>query len=112
MELLTEKLTSDGIKVIRNKYGSYVKVTVDVENGWIVVGPELHADAVPMLKEKGSVEKNVWGGWINFINKEIEFSAVWNIRSEPSNSSMEILDSEVRVKFEKIVKDYFEFLWM
>lgn len=112
MELLTEKLTNDEIETIKGKYGNYVKVTVDVKNGWMVVGPELHADAVPMLEEKGSMEKNIWGGWIGFDEKAIDTMAVWNLRSEPNNPSMDILDKEIRESFVRVIKNIFECLWI
>lgn len=111
MKIFERKLEPKELGEVMAKYGDYIKVTVDVENGWLVVGPELHADAVPILKEKGSIEKNIWGGWINFIDKEVETSAVWNIKSEPENRSMEILDPVIREKFIWLIKDFFEFLW-
>ena len=112
MKLIDKKLSGEELEAIIGEYGSYVKVTVDIENGWVVVGPELHIDAVPMLKEKGAVEENIWGGWINLENREIEMSAVWNIRPQLNNPSMEILNQEIRDKFERSVKAYFECLWM
>lgn len=71
----------------------------------MVVGCKLHADAIPLLKEKGSSESNIWGGWVDLEEKEIETNAVWNIRNE--NASMEILDNEIRNKFINLVKEFF-----
>lgn len=111
MKLLERKLTAEEIGEIIEEFGDYVKVTVDVERGWVVTGPELHADAVPMLKERGSIEANIWGGWINFDDKTIDTMAVWNIRSEPDNPSMDIVDKKTREKFVGVVKNIFEYLW-
>jgi len=111
MEFIDKKLTETGILGLRKKYRDYVKVTIDVENEWVVAGGELHADAEKMLLEKGSKQDNIWGGGINFLNKQIDTTAVLNIRPRLGNDNLEILDSETRKKFHDIIKKYFEELW-
>ncbi|MBU1129722.1 hypothetical protein KKE45_00180 [Patescibacteria group bacterium] len=105
MEFFCKYLTDNDLVEVVNGYGSYFKITADIELNYVVVGPKLHVDAVPLLKEKGSFEKDIWGGWCDLDNKMVETSAVWNIRGE--NSSMEILDSKIRKKFIDLVKDFF-----
>ena len=106
MEFFGKLLTNGEIVEVVNDYGSYFKITADIELGYVVVGPKLHIDAVPLLKEKGSIEKNIWGGWCDLDSKTVETSAVWNIRRR--NSSMEILDSEIRKKFIDLVESFFK----
>ena len=111
MDFIDKKLKSDEILTLRNKYGDYIKLTVDVEHKWIVAGGELHADGEKILLEKGSVQDDIWGGGIDFFDKQIDTTAVLNIRPRVKNDSMEILDEKIRNKFIKIVKKYFEELW-
>jgi len=111
MKLIREPLTGAEIKDIEREYGDYVKVTVDIEKGLVVVGPELHADALPMLKDHGSREEDVWGGWVNLVDRMIEMSAVLNIRPSSNNPSMELIDADRRRKLEEAVKSCFEKLW-
>ncbi len=111
MDFIDKKLTKDEVLVLRKKYGAYIKLTVDVENKWIVAGGELHADGEKVLLEKGSKQNDVWGGGINFLDKQIDTTAVLNIRPRLNNDNLEILDPEIRRKFYDIIKKYFEELW-
>lgn len=107
VRLVDKQLGIEDIEKIRNEFGDYVKVTVDIVRDVLVVGPELHADAVPILKESGSFEENIWGGWVNFADKQVETTAVWNIRPGLENPGMDIYNPEIREKFIKLVKFIF-----
>jgi len=111
MDFIDKKLTLKEILHLRNKYGVYMKLTIDVENRWVIVGRELHADGEKLLLEKGSKQKDIWGGGINFLDKEVDTTAVLNIRPRLDNDNLEILDSEIRKKFYDIIKKFFEKLW-
>lgn len=111
MKLVDKPLSKKEIEAIQKEFGRYAKVTADLENEWIMVGCELHADAEETFFEKGSKQDNIWGGGINFIDKIIDTTAVLNIRPRMNNDSMELLDPEKREKYVKIVKNLFEELW-
>jgi hypothetical protein len=111
VELIDKKLTKEDILNLRKKSGDYIKLTIDVENGWIVAGGELHADAEKILLDKGSKQDNIWGGGIDLDKKLVDSTAVLNIRPRLGNDNLEILDSQIREKFYKIVRDYFAALW-
>ncbi|HTK03817.1 MAG TPA: DUF5674 family protein [Alphaproteobacteria bacterium] len=111
MKFFDKPLTKSELEEIQKEFGSYVKITADIENKWIVVGCELHADGEQILLEKGSEQDNIWGGGINFPNKIIDTTAVLNLRPRLGNDSMEILDIQRREKFVSIVRDYFKELW-
>lgn len=96
---------------LRKKYGDYIKLTIDVKNKWVIAGGELHADGEKLLIERGSNQDDVWGGGISFTDKQIDTTAVLNIRPRLGNDNLEILDAEIRKKFHAIVKEYFETLW-
>lgn len=101
-----KKLTDVEIGKVIKKYGNYFKVTTDIGQKNIVVGCKLHVDAVPLLKQDGGVEREIWGGWLKLDEKVVETNAVWNIRD--SNPSMEILDGSIRDKFINLIKSYFK----
>ncbi len=111
MEFFDRPLTSEEIVNLQQNYGDYVKLTIDIENQWLVAGGELHADGEKLLLEKGSKQDSIWGGGINLLDKQIDTIAVLNLRPRLGNDNLEILDSVRREKFIKIGKTYFEKLW-
>lgn len=104
-------LTLDEIKRLQTEWGGYLKVTVDIERNWLVAGGELHADGERILLEKGSRQDNIWGGGINLHDKQIDTTAILNLRPRLNNDNLEILDPERRRRFIKIVKEIFKRLW-
>jgi hypothetical protein len=111
MIFVDSPLSKKEIEDIKKEYGSYVKVTCDIENKWIMVGCELHADAEETFFQKGSKQDDIWGGGINLIDKIIDTTAVLNICPRMKNDSMELLDPVKREKYVSIVKSYFNELW-
>jgi len=111
VEFVDRVLTKEELLNLQKGYGDYVKLTTDLEKEWVVVGSELHADGEKILLEKGSKQDNIWGGGINFESKQVDTTAVLNLRPRLKNDSLEILDTERREKFIRIVKKYFANLW-
>jgi len=107
MELIQAPLTAKMIKTLKIKHGNYVKVTADIVNQVLVVGTELHADGEKILLENGGKQDDIWGGGINFSSKEIDTTAVLNLRPRLNNSSLEILDPNRRKMFIKLVGKIF-----
>jgi hypothetical protein len=108
MKYIDKPLNPKMIQQLKDKYGEYIKLTVDLKNKFLVAGPELHADGEKVLLEKGGKSKNIWGGGIDLDNFEIDTTAVLNLRPNLDNESMEILDSQRRNKFINIVKRIFQ----
>lgn len=111
MKFVDKPLSKQEIENIKKEFGSYVKVTADIENEWIMVGCELHADAEESFFEKGSKQDDIWGGGINLVDKIVDTTAVLNIRPRMNNDSMELLDPVKKEKYVSIVKKYFDQLW-
>lgn len=111
MILVLIPLTVAEIKKIQNDYGSYVKITADIDDDIAVVGCELHADGEDMLLKKGSRQSNIWGGGLDFKSRMIDTTAVLNLRPNLENDSMEILDTSRRERFIAVVKRLFKMLW-
>ena len=106
MEKITKPLNQRQIASLKQSYGRYLKVTVDIVKKVIVVGCQLHTDGAELLQQAGSKSENLWGGGVNWSNGQIDTSAVFNLRPKLGNNSMEILDPDIRQKFIDIVGEY------
>ena len=104
MKIITSPLTPAEITELSKEYGNYVKITADLKNKVIVLGIELHADAEPILLERGGRIEDLWGGGLNLTTKQVDATAVYNLRPLLKNDSLEILDPEIRKNFIELVK--------
>jgi hypothetical protein len=111
MKRVTAPLSVQRIDNIKKKYGDYIKITADIEKNEVVIGCELHADGEKILLNNGSKQDNIWGGGLDFISREVDATAVLNLRPGLDNNSLEILDQQRRTKFLNIVKNIFTLLW-
>ena len=83
--------------------GFYIKVVVDLEKEILVAGAKMHIDEEKMLLELGSQQKNLWGGGYDLEIKQITFDSI--INNKPGiNTSSDILDPDIRKKFEIIIR--------
>lgn len=111
MKLISKSLSRQECHSLKTTYGQYIKVTVDLEKETLVAGCELHADGEKILLESGSRQDNIWGGGINLLTKEVDATAVLNLRPNLNNSSLEVLDPNRRKKLISIVKKLLKNLW-
>jgi Protein of unknown function (DUF5674) len=93
-------------ELAREQFGDLVKAVVDVEQGIMVIGAELHADEEAFLLEQGSKQQNLWG--INLYPKKpseelIEFDSMINLRPSQGNCSRDVNDPTIREKIREIV---------
>jgi len=102
--LVKDKISEEEFQKARQDYGSYIKITTDLNSGIVALGGEYHADAEKLLLEKGSESTNIWGGGINLETKKFETNAIINLKPGV-NESTEILNPETRKKFLKIAED-------
>ena len=97
--------TDEDIQKASEEYKTYVKVTIDVQQGLVAIGGEYHYDAEQELLKLGSNQEDVWGGGIDLITKKIDTNAIINIRPQ-RNYSTEICDEYVRQKFFTFIKKH------
>ncbi len=106
--IVSKKISKDELKQLtERRFGDLVKAVVDIENGIMAVGGELHADEEAMLLGGGSKQQDLWG--INLYpdepeDKWIEFDSVINIRPSQGNHSRDVENSAIREKITNIVK--------
>lgn len=86
-------------EMAKQQFGDMVKAVVDVEQGIMAIGGELHSDEEAMLLDQGSVQKNLWG--INLYPERpaselIEFDSMINVRPSGGNRSRYVENTEIR----------------
>lgn len=105
--ILREPATPEQIAAMRETFGSYIKLAVDVERKVLAGGGELHADCEQALLEDGSRQEAVWGAdWD--LSGEVRFESLINIRPRQGNRSLELQSPELRRQVERIVRGIFE----
>jgi len=105
--LVKDKISKEEFQKAKQDYGSYIKITADLNSGMVALGGEYHADAETLLLKKGASQKNIWGGGFNLETKQIEANAIINIRPGV-NDSPEILNPPTREKFILLVEQLLE----
>lgn len=96
------------IDIAKEQFGELVKAVVDIEQGIMAIGGEMHADEETVLMERiGSKREYTWG--INLYpekpeNEWIEFDSVINIKPSFNNRSREVENSEIKEKIKNIVQ--------
>ncbi|TAL51059.1 hypothetical protein EPN81_01015 [Patescibacteria group bacterium] len=103
-------ITLAELSVLANeRFGDLVKAVVNVKNGSMVVGCELHVDAEQLLLQKGARQQDLWG--INLypdafedLERFVEFDSMINLRPGQGNRSRGVEDPNIREKILKIVR--------
>lgn len=104
--VLQKKAKQKDILKAREEHKDYIKITADLTQKIVAIGGEYHADAEKiLLEEHDSKQSDVWGGGFNISTNEIETIAIINIRQNPENKSMEIVNPKVRKRFLEVVNE-------
>ncbi len=91
----------------QQQFGDMVKAVVDIEQGIMAIGGELHSDEEAVLLEQGSLQRNLWG--INLYPERpaeewIEFDSMINVRPSGGNRSRSVERLEIREAVTAVVK--------
>ena len=95
----------------KQQFGDMVKAVVDVEQGIMAIGGELHSDEEALLLDQGSAQKNLWG--INLyperpVPEWIEFDSMINVRPSGGNRSRSVECADLREAITTIVNRLLE----
>lgn len=107
VEIIRKAVARDTIgEMARQQFGDMVKAVVDVEEGIMALGGELHSDEEAILLDQGSSQRNLWG--INLYPEKsdeewIEFDSMINVRPSSGNRSRYVESEEIRKTIIKIV---------
>lgn len=106
--LIKEPVALDYLKqVALKRFGDLVKAVVDLEQGLMAIGADLHADEEAFLLNKESKQSNLWG--INLYPDlpwpdMVEFDSMINIRPSQNNRSRSVEDEAIRNKILAVVQ--------
>ena len=107
IEIVRESVTLDEVRRrAREQFGEMVKAVVDVEQGIMAIGGELHADEEAVLLDQGSRQSDMWG--INLYPdaagaERIEFDSMINVRPAQGNRSRSVEDAAQQERIRDIV---------
>jgi len=93
-------------EMAKQQFGDMVKAVVDVEQGIMAIGGELHSDEEAVLLDQGSLQQHLWG--INLYPDQpaqewIEFDSMINVRPSGGNRSRYVGSAEIRDAVASIV---------
>ena len=93
-------------EIAKQQFGDMVKAVVDVEQGIMAIGGELHSDEEAVLLDQGSAQRHLWG--INLypdkpLSEWIEFDSMINVRPSGGNRSRYVESQEAREVITRIV---------
>lgn len=93
-------------EMAKQQFGDMVKAVVDVEQGIMAIGGELHSDEEAALLDQGSLQKHLWG--INLYPERpgsewIEFDSMINVRPSVGNRSRYVERADIREAITTIV---------
>jgi len=88
-------------KIADETFGDLVKGVVDIQQGTLAIGGELHADEEAILLENGSNQHDLWG--INLYpsiegDDMVEFDSMINVRPSQGNRSRTVEDAATKGK--------------
>ncbi len=94
-------------RIALEQFGDFVKAVVDVRQGIMAIGGELHADEEALLIEEGAQQADLWG--INLYPdrpaaERIEFDSMINVRPAQGNRSRSVDDPAARRQIEDVVR--------
>ena len=96
------------IEMVSGGFGDVVKAAVDVGQGIMAIGGELHADEEVLLMEKESSRReSIWGINIYPTKPEeewIEFDSMINLKPAFGNRSREVENPAIKEKIKSVVK--------
>lgn len=107
IRIVTEPMRAEELRRIASEqFGDFVKAVVDVRQGLVAIGGELHADEEALLLEEGARQADLWG--INIYpdrpsGEWIEFDSMINVRPGQGNRSRSVEDAATRRQIREIV---------
>ncbi len=104
----TEPYTLQEIDALKEQFVVYIKTVIDVEHKICSAGCDRHFESEQILIERGSAQKDIWGGGIDLETNTIDFNSFINIRPSNNNTSNEIQSADLRDKYAELTKYFFK----
>lgn len=103
VHVIVTRATCDQVRDMLSYYGTVIKVAVDIEQGILAGGGEMHADCESALLQIGSNNDDIWGANWTPSEQKIEYEALLNIRARLNNRTMLIQDPIRRERVRQVV---------
>lgn len=100
--------TKEEIENLQEVFDTYIKTVIDVEGKICSAGCDRHFESEKVLLAQGSKQSDVWGGGIDIETKGIDCNSFINIRPSDNNNTNEILDQDLRKRYEDLTKYFFK----
>lgn len=109
---MTPRIIKDAIRkdelceMAKECFGVFAKAVVDIRQGIMAIGGELHADGEQILLEAGSRQEDLWGVNIHPdkpLEQRVEFNSMINIRPSAGNRSRDVEDPAIREKIMTVI---------
>lgn len=104
----SEPFTKEEIEKLRELFDVYIKTAIDIKKEICSAGMDRHFEGEKILIDQGSQQSDLWGGGIDLEAKIIDFNSFINIRPKDNNTSNEIQSPEIREKYEKLTRYFFQ----
>jgi len=93
---------------LKEQFEVYIKTVIDINKKICCAGMDRHFEGEQILLQKGSKQKDIWGGGIDLETNEIDFNSFINIRPNDNNTKNEIESEEIRNKYKKLSEYFFK----
>ena len=103
--ILKSQPTPEQITQMLQEYETMIKIVVDIRQGILAGGGEMHADCEQVLLENGSEQDDLWGANWYPADQRIEFESLINIRPRLGNRGILIQSEELRRQVETITRE-------
>ena len=107
IRIVTAPLSVDELRgIAAEQFGDFVKAVVDIGQGVMAIGGELHADEEAVLLQEGARQADLWG--INLYpdrspEERVEFDSMINVRPSQGNRSRGVEDQAVQERIRVVV---------
>ncbi len=108
--IIREKATPEQLKAMLERHSNinYVKVAVDIEQGILAGGGDMHSDCKEILLEHECGQHNIWGAGWHWDTREVKFDSLIDIRPKQGNRGIELTDPNLRKRIAEIILEFFE----
>lgn len=107
IQVVSEFVTLEALRrLAADQFGDFVKAVVDVRQGVMAIGAELHADEEAVLLERGARQADLWG--VNLYpdragTEMVEFDSMINVRPAQGNRSRSVEDRGLQERIQELV---------
>ncbi len=106
--LLRDLPSAAQVQNVLEAWGNYIKLAVGVARGVVAGEGEWQAKCEEPLLEGGSRQNDGWGADKYPGSRTLTFAALINIRPHQRNRSLEIQDTVLRARVERVIRRMIE----